>query len=63
MGDDKIVFSSEEEFYDDCPICRAMRKAEKEKKDLDPMELAKAFNEANKMGGVSGSFVNNQKHD
>lgn len=48
MGDNKVVFSSGDQFYDDCPICRAMRKAELEGKDIDPIELAKAFNEANK---------------
>lgn len=63
MGDDKIVVSSGDQFYDDCPICRAMQKAEKEKKGIDPIELAKAFNEANKMGGISGSLIKNPKHD
>lgn len=63
MGDDKIVFSSGDQFYDDCPICRAMKKAEEEGKNLDPVELAKAFNEANKMGGMVGGDSENKKHD
>jgi len=29
---------------------------------MAPEETTKSFNEANKMGGVSGSFVNNPKH-
>ncbi len=62
MGD-KIVLSSDDQLYDDCPICRAMRKAEQEGKDLDPVELAKAFNEANKIGAVIGTLDNNPKHD
>ncbi len=50
----KVLISSDNQYFDDCPICQAMRKAEKEGKSLDPVELAKAFNKANKMGGITG---------
>lgn len=62
MGD-KIVFSSDDQFYDDCPICRAMKKAKREGKDIDPVELAKAFNEAKEVGGKIGSIPEKTQHD
>ncbi|OGI26828.1 MAG: hypothetical protein A2359_03990 [Candidatus Moranbacteria bacterium RIFOXYB1_FULL_43_19] len=34
--------------FDDCPICRAMKKANEQGKNLDGEDLLKAFAEANK---------------
>ena len=33
-------------FFDDCPICQAMKKAEEQGKSLSLPELRKAFREA-----------------
>lgn len=44
----QIVFSSSGTYYDDCPICRAMKKAEEEGRSLSSSEIEKAFEEANK---------------
>lgn len=41
------VMSSSEEFYDDCPICQAMKKAEEEGKNLNREELTEVFDMIN----------------
>jgi hypothetical protein len=46
------------EFYDDCPICRAMKKAEEEGRGLSEKELKKAFQEANDQNKLN-EFVKN----
>ena len=43
-----FVVSSSETYYDDCPICQAMKKAEEEGRSLSEEELIKLFEEANK---------------
>lgn len=59
------LFSSSEFYFDDCPICQAMVKAEKAGRTLDAAELAEAFAQAGKKGGVvgSGEPVSSQKGD
>lgn len=44
-----VVVSSSDQYYDDCPICRAMREAEESGKNLDPVELAKALDHRDKL--------------
>jgi hypothetical protein len=41
------LVSSDDEYYDDCPICRLMKKAEKEGREPTEEELAEAFEKAN----------------
>ena len=36
------------EFFDDCPICRGLKKAKEEGRELSLNELQKLFEEANK---------------
>ncbi len=43
----KVLISSSESFYDDCPICRAMKKAEEEGRSLSEKEVEEAFAKAN----------------
>ena len=43
-----MVVSSANEYFDDCPICQAMKKAEEEGRELSEEELLKLFEEANK---------------
>ncbi|OGD80181.1 hypothetical protein A2368_03655 [Candidatus Collierbacteria bacterium RIFOXYB1_FULL_49_13] len=40
----------EDFFFDDCPICQAMKKAAKEGRSLSESELRAAFAEAEKTG-------------
>ena len=42
-----VLVSSSETFYDDCPICQAMKKAEEEGRNLSEKELMEAFAKAN----------------
>lgn len=41
-----------ESYFDDCPVCQAMKKAEKEERSLSLNELKEAFRKAKKKGGV-----------
>lgn len=46
-GGQTFVVSSSNSYYDDCPICRAMKKAEEEGRSLSEAELKEAFAKAN----------------
>ncbi len=41
------LVSSSDEFFDDCPVCRLMKKAEKEGRPPSEEELKEAFVRAN----------------
>lgn len=43
----KFLINSDNEFYDDCPVCRLMKKAEKEGREPTEKELEEAFVKAN----------------
>lgn len=45
---------SKEDYFDDCPICQAMKAAENERRELDEYELKKAFAKAKERGGIVG---------
>ena len=49
-GEEKqaVLVSSSDTYYDDCPICQAMKKAEEEGRSLSEEEMIKLFEEANK---------------
>ena len=49
-----VIVSSKDEYFDDCPVCQAMKKAEEEKRELTLEELLEAYAEAERMGGVVG---------
>jgi len=50
----------EEEFFDDCPICQAMKKAKAEGRSPDLTELKEAFKKAKEQGAmVGGSWFEN----
>jgi len=42
----KVLFSSSPFYFDDCPICRAMKKAEEIGRNLTEQELRKGFRKA-----------------
>ncbi|KKQ92105.1 MAG: hypothetical protein UT58_C0005G0021 [Microgenomates group bacterium GW2011_GWC1_39_7b] len=41
------LISSSDEFFDDCPVCRLMKKTEKEGRSPTEKELEEAFVKAN----------------
>lgn len=48
-------------YYDDCPICQAMKMAEKRGKDLSMEELEEAFRKAKEQGAVLGGSLVSKK--
>ncbi len=46
--------NKKEEFFDDCPICRAMKAAQEQGRELTLEELKGAFKKAKKEGTVVG---------
>lgn len=50
-GEKTVLISSSDSYYDDCPICQAMKKAEEEGKSLSEEELKEVFAKANKKQG------------
>lgn len=54
----KVLFSSSPVYFDDCPICQAMKKAEENGRSLTISKLKEAFRKAKKKGAiVGGEFV------
>ena len=51
MGNKKI---KKEEFFDDCPICRAMKAAQEQGRESTSEELKEAFKKAKEEGAVVG---------
>lgn len=50
-----------EEFFDDCPICQAMKKAKEEGRSPNLAELKEAFQKAKEQGAmVGGSWFENE---
>lgn len=49
----KVLVSSSGSYFDDCPICQAMKKAEEEGRSLSEEELREAFAKANGKPGVN----------
>lgn len=43
-----------DDYFDDCPTCQAMKKAEKEGRNLTEKELLESFKEAKKKGAIVG---------
>lgn len=43
-----------EEFFDDCPICQAMKAAKEQERELTQEELKEAFKKAKEGGAVVG---------
>ena len=49
-----ILVSNTDQLFDDCPICRAMKAAQEEGRQLTEAELKEAFAKAKESGGVVG---------
>lgn len=43
----KVLVASSDSYYDDCPICQAMKKAEEKGRSLSEKEVKEAFAKAN----------------
>jgi len=43
-----------EEFFDDCPVCRAMKAAQEQGRELTALELKEAFEKAKEKGAIVG---------
>lgn len=43
-----------DDYFDDCPVCQAMKKAEEKGKSLTTEELKEAFKKAKEKGAVVG---------
>lgn len=46
--------NKKEEFFDDCPICQAMRMAQEQGREMTPEELKEAFKKAKENGAIVG---------
>lgn len=44
------------EFFDDCPVCQAMKRAKDNNRLLTVSEIKEAFEEAKKGGAIVGEF-------
>lgn len=44
----------DEDLFDDCPICQAMKAVKEKGKELTPSELKEAFKKAKEQGGIVG---------
>jgi hypothetical protein len=51
---DKKKKIKDEEFFDDCPICQAMKLAKEQGRELTEEELKEAFKKAKERGAVVG---------
>lgn len=53
----KQTKSQDSKFYfDDCPVCQAMREAEENNRELTALEVKEAFEKAKKKGAIVGEF-------
>jgi len=58
----KKLISSSNQYFDNCPICQAMKKANKENRSLSEQELRKAFEKAKKVKeAIVGNFPDEPK--
>jgi hypothetical protein len=61
MGNKKI---KKEEFFDDCPICQAMKAAQEQGRELTLEELKEAFKKAKEKGAVvAGEWFEEEKNN
>lgn len=52
-----VEATSEEDYFDDCPICQALKKAEKEGREITLTELQEAIGKAQKQGAIVGGSL------
>ena len=54
MNYNKIMKMQDEDFYDDCPICQALKKAKEEGREITTEEYIKASEKAKEQGAITG---------
>lgn len=68
VSDDKekdlflVNSNSEDEIYDDCPVCQVMKKAKEEGREPTMEEIKKAMEESQAQGGIIGGKWFDKKH-
>jgi len=55
------LYPKESDYFDDCPICQAQKKADKEGRQITMGEIMKAFEETSKLPGTVCGFNPNIK--
>ena len=65
-GKEKDLFlvssNSDDEIYDDCPVCQAMKKAKEEGRELTTKEIKEAMEKSKEQGGIVGGKWFDKKH-
>lgn len=51
---------NDEDFFDDCPICRMMRHAKEEGREPTLAEMKEAYKKAGEQGGIVGGELFNK---
>ncbi|RJQ28032.1 hypothetical protein C4577_00180 [Candidatus Parcubacteria bacterium] len=51
---EKAQEMQEDDYFDDCPVCQAMKKAQEEKRSPTMSEMKQAFKKAKEQGAVTG---------
>ena len=59
----KVKSPGSDFFFDDCPICRAMREAEKHGTTLSSSELVDAFTQARDKGAIVGGSLFDKREE
>lgn len=52
--DDDYILVGPDDYYDDCPTCRALREAERKGENLTMAEIEAAFEKSKEVGGLVG---------
>lgn len=69
ISDDKeknlflVSSNSEDEIYDDCPVCQAMKKAKEEGREPTTKEIKEAMEKSKDQGGIVGGKWFDKKHN
>lgn len=53
---------SDDDYFDDCPICQAQKLADKENRSLSLSEYKEAALKAKKLGAVTGGILLDEDH-
>lgn len=56
---DTFLVSSNDTYFDDCPICQAMKQAEEEGRALTEDETKEAFEKSKSQGTIVGTSISN----
>ena len=60
---EQITLIGPEDYFDDCPVCQTMNKAEEQNRNLTEPEIKKAFKESKKQGAIVGGPLVSEESD